>query len=87
MTKQEEIGFSNELKFTRLVAKVVKDNLNKSFIEIGHLVIEELHSQGVVKRVEGKWISAGSRVNHIEVHTVDGADKYVAVEPLIKEKE
>lgn len=42
-------------------------------------------SQGVVLKVEGKWISQGQRMDSIDVHTMDGIEKYVATEPLIKE--
>ena len=43
---------SNELRLTRLAARIIKENLNKSPIEIGNLIVNALDSQGVVIKVE-----------------------------------
>ncbi len=47
-------GFSNEFKLTRLAAELIKENLDKSPIEIGNLIVREFNSQGVVIKVEGE---------------------------------
>lgn len=52
MTKQEEIVLGNELRFTRLAGHIIGDNLDKSPIEIGNMIVREFHSQGVGIKVE-----------------------------------
>lgn len=92
MSKREEIdtGFSNELTLTRLAAKIVRENINKTPIEIGCLIVRSFHSQGLVRKVERELLET-MLVEGYGYFTDDLAGKiatragYVAVESLIKE--
>ena len=55
MTRREKIKvkeLSNELNLTRVAAKIIKANLDKSPIGIGNLIVRAFDSQGVVIKVE-----------------------------------
>ena len=66
MTKQEEQVFSNEFIFTRLIARIIRRNMNKSFIEISNLIVKELHSKGVVIKVDNGKDLTGCCIARIE---------------------
>jgi len=89
-SKQEE--FSNEFRFTRLAAKIIKDNLNKNFIEIGNIIVKEFASQGVVIPVErecgccvGGFINSVPRGASTVCPKCNGNYQQAIYEPLIEE--
>ena len=46
------VKFSNEFVFTTALAKIIRENLDKSPMEIAHLILVFEDSQGVVIKVE-----------------------------------
>ena len=75
LNKQEQIWdelLSNELNLTRLAARVIKSNLNKSPMDIGNLIVRVLHSQGVVIKVN---IDLNTSLTEEEVSYLAKGDK------------
>lgn len=52
MPKEMIEGLSNEFNLTRLAGHIIGDNLEKSPIEIGSLIVRAFHSQGGQLRVK-----------------------------------
>ena len=95
MATREEIReglLSTELTLTRLAARIIKSNLDKSPIEMGNLIVKVFHSQGVVIKVDRELPEPTNLYSGGDAETVSRRafdqlleDGYTATEPLIKE--